>query len=101
MENYSETRMARLARLARQEADKLGEVFKEGREGVSRPEGKAPDGKTWSYLFGHWNDADWLVKRKAVDLGDGEEKRVKKKIAGTGSTDEEKLGEKSVKRAWS
>jgi hypothetical protein len=75
IENYAEVkREARrtkeiaesAVRLAKEEADTLGMEFKDGRAGVVRPMGKAPDGKTWSYLFGHWNDDNWLKKRKAV-----------------------------------
>jgi hypothetical protein len=69
------------SRLAKQEAEKLGVEFKEGQSVKARPDGAAPDGKTWSYLLGEWKEENWLVKRKAMNSGD-DEMRVKKKVVG-------------------
>ena len=60
-------------RMAKQEAERRDVEFDEKSEVHARPDGKAPTGKTWSYLDGAWISK----KRKAEEGGAAAPKKIK------------------------
>ena len=71
-------RKARMAeedtRMANKEADVLG---LEEYEVHARPDGPAPDGKTWSFALGDWQDEGYLKKMSAANGDFRDLKRTK------------------------